>query len=259
MRVAAFEQDGVCGDLFEPVDELVFEEGFADAGGDGTTAEGEEDDGEEGEEDGGEGEEDGVVEGEEDEASGAAEHEVDAVEEEEGGGFLGGDDFHETVDHFWGMDFVEGRGVEAWESVGEVGGGADEDAALDDFSDVVLEAADDGLDEEECEEGERECDEGLEVGFLFGAEGEVADDGVDGEGGGEVEEAGEEGEDEEHSDGVLFEGEEGEEASLGGGVMVVVGVWGEVGCGEGGFEEGEANGIIGGLDAEGAGEVGAGD
>jgi hypothetical protein len=157
------------------------------------------------------------------------------------------------------MDFVEGRGVEAWESVGEVGGGADEDAALDDFSDVVLEAADDGLDEEEGEEGERECDEGLEVGFLFGTESEVADDGVDGEGGGEVEEAGEEGEDEEHSDGVLFEGEEGEESSLGGGVMVVVGVWGEVGCGEGGFEEGEADGIVRRVEVEGAGEGGAGD
>lgn len=95
---------------------------------------------------------------------------------------------------------------------------------------------------------------------MFGAESEVADDGVDGEGGGEVEEAGEEGEDEEHSDGVLFEGEEGEEASLGGGVVVVVvGVWSEVGCGEDGLEEGEPDGVVGGVEAEGAGEVGAGD
>ena len=236
---ATFEEDGVGGDLFEPVDELVFEEGFADTGGDGAAAECEEDDGEEGEEDGGEGEQDGVVQGEEDESGGAAEHEIDAVEEEEGGGFLGGDDFHETVDHFWGVDFVERGGVQPREAVCEVGGGADEDAALDDFGDVVLEATDDGLDEEECEEGEGEGDEGLEVGFLFGSEGEVADDGVDGEGGGEVEEAGEEGEDEEHPDGILFEGEEGEEAALGGGVMMVVGMGCEVSGGEDGFEEDE--------------------
>ena len=94
---------------------------------------------------------------------------------------------------------------------------------------------------------------------MFGTESEVADDGVDGEGGGEVEEAGEEGEDEEHSDGVFFEGEEGEKASLGGGVVVVVGVWSEVGCGKGGFEEGEADGIVRRVEVEGAGEVGAGD
>ena len=99
------------------MDELVFAQGFADAGRDGAAAESEEDEDEEAEEDGGEREEDGVIQGEKDESGCAAENEVDSVEEEESGGFLGGDDFHETVDHFGCVDFVERGRVEAGESV----------------------------------------------------------------------------------------------------------------------------------------------
>ena len=123
----------------------------------------------------------------------------------------------------------------------------------------MLEASDDGLDEEECEQGEGEGDEGLEVGFLFCAEGEIADDGVDGEGGGEVEETREEREDEEDSDGVFLEGEEGQEALLRGRVVMVVGMRGEAGCGKGWFKKDESGGVVWGGEPEASGEVGAGD
>ncbi len=116
-------------------------------------------------------EEQGIEQREEDHPDDAADEEVDPLEEEQGGALLDGDDVEEAVDELWGVDVVEAGGLDAGKPVGEVGGGAHEDAALDDVGDDVLVDVDDGLDGEGGDEGDREDDEGLQVGGGLGSEG----------------------------------------------------------------------------------------
>ena len=142
----AFEETGAAGDFLEPTHDTVFAEGLGDAGSDGTPSEDKNDEGEEGEENEAEGEEERMVEAKHDHPDDRAEYQIDSGEEEEGGVFLHRHHIEEAVDEFRGVDAIDGAQVDSGDSVGEVGGHADEKPALDDFDDVVLESSESGGD-----------------------------------------------------------------------------------------------------------------
>ena len=123
-----------------------------------------------------------MIEPENDHADDGAENEIDACEKEEGGVFLHRHHIEEAVDEFRSVDAVNGAQVDSGDAVREVGGHADEEPALDDFDDVVLEPAEGGGDGEADEKYGGENEKGLEERSALSAKGDVTDQGVHGEG-----------------------------------------------------------------------------
>lgn len=177
------------GDLLEPTGDIILGDGFADAGTDGIAAETEDDEADEGHQDQVEGEEGRVVETEDDHSDDGREDDIDAIKEEGRAAFLDGDDIEEAVDEFGGMGVVEGPSGNTGEAEGEVGGEPDEESALDDLGEVMLNRTDDGEEAQEGEQRERKDEERLDKDLLLAAEGDVVDDGIDGKWNGEVEDS----------------------------------------------------------------------
>ncbi len=96
----------------------------------------------------------------------------------------------EAVDEFRSVDAINGAQVDSGDAVREVGGHADKKSALDHFDDVVLQPSEGSGDGEADEENGGENEKGLEEGSALSAEGDVTDQGVDGEGECQVEQAG---------------------------------------------------------------------
>ena len=142
-----------------------------------------------------------------------AEDEIHAIEQEQGGAFLHGHDVEKAVHQLGRVDIVERLRRHPRQAVGEVGGRAHEDAALDDVGDVVLEAIDDGLQRQAREKRDGKHDEGLQIRRLLAAEREIAHDGIHRKRRGEVEDSCEDGENEERLYVLPFGAQEAEKAA----------------------------------------------
>ncbi len=131
-----------------------------------------------------------MIEPENDHADHGAENEIDTCEKEQGGVFLHRHHIEEAVDEFRSMDAVNGAQVDSGDAVREVGSHADKEPALDDFDDVILQTSEGGGDGEADEEDGGENEKGLKERSALSAKGDVTDQGVDGEGECQVEQAG---------------------------------------------------------------------
>jgi hypothetical protein len=75
-----------------------------------------------------------VIEGHKHHADEGLHEDAQAVDEQQGGGLLDGDDVEEAVDEFGAVVAVKGVGADAEDAPGDVGGDAGKDAALQDFN-----------------------------------------------------------------------------------------------------------------------------
>lgn len=224
VSAGAFEEHGELSDLLEPMDDLVLRHGFIDGGADGTPTKDENDQDEHDGQHGGKSKEVGVEEAQEDHADQATEDDVDAVQQEERRAFLDGGDVEESIDQLRCVDAVQGGGADTGEAVGEVGSDPDKEPPLDDIGDVVLKALHNGGNREGDQEGCSQDEQRLNVGGGLSAEGEIADHGIDGQGGGEEEDARDDTEEEEEPDVGHLSLEQGEKSLGGSDVRVGLGV-----------------------------------
>jgi len=132
----------------------------------------------------------------------------------------------EAVDEFRSVNAINGAQVDSGDAVGEDGGHADEEPALDDFDDVVLEPAEGGGDGEADEEDGGENEKGLKERSALSAKGDVTDQGVHGEGECQVEQAGDQTEQDDGPDIWHLRAHEAEETPSGGNVSVMMCVGG---------------------------------
>lgn len=182
-----------------------------------------------------------MIEPENDHADDGAENEIDACEKEEGGVFLHRHHIEEAVDEFRSVDAVNGAQVDSGDAVREVGGHADEESALDDFDDVVLQSSEGGGDGETDEKDGGENEKSLKERSALSAEGNVTDQGVDGEGECQVEQAGDQTEQDDGPDIRQLRAHETEETPSGGNVRVMMCLGGMAGGFSGPFRADDAH------------------
>ena len=218
------EEPRVAGDLLQPAHHCVLAPRLGQAGGNRAPAEHEDHEGQAAEDDEHVGEQEGMVEAQHQQADDGADDDVDAVEQEHRRALLDGDHVEEAVDHLGRVHPIEGLGLHARQAPRHVRGEPHEDAALDVLRDHVLQAADDGREDEAAAERKRDEDQRLLEGRRLGAEGEVADHAVDRERQGEVEQSGDQAEDEDGRDVGDFGLHQPEEAAHGGGMVAELGV-----------------------------------